>query len=249
MWVENDKINLAEAGADPDVLINNTSFPINTNDRTDTPLAISLDLFDTENTRLRNAELVELAYDKRSSVVAGHKNALLHKFAQRAIHSYAPTSNATFTPVLDKTGNAKFSFEDIIELQLKYNEIDASDDRVLVLSPKHQADLYKEDKGLFKAVMAKSGEPLYGFKVYTYSKMPIYVKASKTKKAFGSAFNPTDDAVASISFCASEVMKAIGTIDMFATIKDPAQRADIIGFQMRGVALPIRNKTLGAIIQ
>ena len=249
MWVENDKINLAEAGADPDVLINNTSFPIAVADRTDTPISVELDMFDTKNTRLRNAELIELAYDKRNSVINGHKNALLHKFAQKAIHAFAPTSNGIYTPVLNREAENAFKFSDIIDLQLKYNEMDAPDDRILVLSPKHQAALAKEDLSLYKAIMAQKGELLYGFKIFTYSKMPFYTKATGQKLAFGTAVNPANDAVASVAFCASEVMRAVGTVDMFAELKSPTERADIIGFQMRGIALPIRNKTIGAIIQ
>ena len=42
-------------------------------------------------------------------------------------------------------------------------------------------------------------------------------------------------------------MRAMGTVDMFAKEKDPEIRGDIIGFQMRALALPIRNKAIGAI--
>jgi len=34
---------------------------------------------------------------------------------------------------------------------------------------------------------------------------------------------------------------------MFETLKDPKTRADIVGFQQRGLSMPIRNKGIGAI--
>jgi hypothetical protein len=247
MWVDNNAINLAEAGADPNVLINNTTYPVPTNDRPDTPLRIQLDTLDTENTRLRSAELVELAYDKRSSVIAQHRKALVSKIAHRAAHAYAPASNTVNTPVLNKSSETSFKFEYIIDLQLEYNKLDAPEDRTIILAPQHMADLAKQDLTLYKAILAQPGQMLFGFKVFTYSKLPNYVKATGVKLAYGAAVT-SDHAVASVSFVDSEVMVCRGDADMFYTLKDPGERADIIGFQQRAIALPIRNKYNGAII-
>ena len=43
--VDNDIINMAEAGVDPNVLINNTTYPIKVVQRVDKPISIELDLF------------------------------------------------------------------------------------------------------------------------------------------------------------------------------------------------------------
>ncbi len=247
-FVDNDKINLAEAGVDPAVLINNTTYPIAINERTDTPHEILLDVWDTENTRLRNAEMVELAYDKRASVVRGHQQSLFSKFAARALHSYAPSVHGANTPVLNRSAEATFKFEDIIDLQTAYNELDVQGERILVLAPKHMASLAKQDLTLYKALMAKPGELLFSFKLYTSTTAPYYIKATGAKKAFGAAAT-SNDAQASVAWVKSEVMKAMGTVNMFYTLNDPGTRSDIIGFQMRGTALPMRNKFTGAIIQ
>jgi hypothetical protein len=42
-------------------------------------------------------------------------------------------------------------------------------------------------------------------------------------------------------------MKAMGTTEMFATLKDPANKGDIFNFQMRFVALPLRAKYFASI--
>ena len=42
-------------------------------------------------------------------------------------------------------------------------------------------------------------------------------------------------------------MRALGTFDMFERLKDPEQKGDIINFQMRGIALPKRNKMIASI--
>ena len=65
------------------------------------------------------------------------------------------------------------------------------------------------------------------------------------KNVFGS----TDTAYfASVAFCKSEVMKADGDIYMYSRVDDPEERATIVGFDKRFIAVPIRGKGIGAII-
>ncbi len=245
-FVENDKINLAEAGVTPNVLINNTTYPIAVSQRTDVPIALELETFDTENTLIRNIEKAELSYDKRQSVIFGHKQALRLEFSKKAAHAYAPASDGTLTPVLPTTGTAgSMTFDDILDLYKRFNEVDIpAQGRVLVLHPTHEAELRKQDYKLFKEMLT-TGD-LWGFKIYRFSQTPIFDKTTGAKKAFGAAPG-ANDTISSIAFQKDEVMKAIGTVDMFAKEKDPLERGDIIGFQMRALALPIRNKAIGAI--
>ena len=62
--VENNAINMAEAGVDPKVLINNTTYPIKVVSRVDKPIRIELDTFETENTLVRRPEAIEYSYDQ-----------------------------------------------------------------------------------------------------------------------------------------------------------------------------------------
>jgi hypothetical protein len=250
-FVENDKINLAEAGVDPTVLINNSSYPVAFAERSDTPLELVLDVYDTTGTVIRNAEIMELAYDKRSSVIAGHKNALLTKLSQRAIHAYAPASNDAYTPVLPTTGTVKdtfkmITFNDILTLKTALDNLDAPDDRVLVLNPTHYNQLAMQDLVLMKAIL-QGGERLFGFQIFTFSRTPVYNKTTGVKAAFGAGAAPSTDTIASVAFCASEVMRALGTFDMFERLNDPEQKGDIINFQMRAVALPKRTKMIASV--
>ena len=54
-------------------------------------------------------------------------------------------------------------------------------------------------------------------------------------------------AMASIAWIRTEVMRATGTVDVFHREKDPEARGDILGYQQRFSALPLRNKYIGAI--
>lgn len=111
--VEYNKINLAEAGVAPDVLVDNTDFPVPTASRNDTALELPLHTFDTKNTVVRNVEEMETAYAKMESVVRQHRNTLQAKTAAYAANSWAPTKAADLTPVKPTAGVGKISFEDI----------------------------------------------------------------------------------------------------------------------------------------
>ena len=268
-WVEYNTLNFADAGGDPNVLINNSSYPIATNQRTDTALTIALDTYDTENTRVRNTEEIEAAYDKLDSVIRQHRNALRQKCHDKAIHAYGPASDSADTPVILTTGASaaghlsamsitgtfnKFAIKDIANLKAKFDLNDwPVEGRCLVLHPLHQMDIINENQDLFKAfAKLQTGEifELYGFKILPYTKTPIYTEATGAKAAFGAAAAPAADTISSVAFLESEVMKAEGDMEMFYKPKgiNTEQRADEIGFQKRFIALPLRGVGISAII-
>jgi hypothetical protein len=259
--VEYNTINLAEIGADPQVLVNNTTYPVPFADRADVPLALPLDYYDTEGTVVRNAEQQQLAYNKMDTVISQHGKALGAAQSLKAAWNFAPQANGAFTPVLPTLGNAKvayavgsrlpFSFRNIIAAAQAFDAINApTDGRVLVLGTQHKQDLLNEDVNLFKGFADyKTGMigQLYGFDIYTSTQCPTYNNTTNTKNAYGAAPAGTD-AVSSFFFVDTEVMRAQGTMDMFSRLRDPEARGDIVGFQQRFVALSIRGKLQGAVV-
>jgi len=261
--VENNTINLAEIGADPEVLVNNTTYPVPFADRADVPLQLPLDYYDTKGTVVRNAEAIQLAYPKMDSVVRQHGKALAKAQSAKAAWNFTPQADGTYTPVIvttlsdgataPATGQViPFNFEAIINLGQKFDEMEIPQEgRVLVLDTTHKASLLKQDLKLYKALTNQAkGEMLmqYGsFDIYVSTQTPRFNGTTKAKKAFGAAAAGTD-VRSSFAFVDSEVMRAVGTMDMFSRLRDPEARGDIIGFQQRFVALSIRGKYIGAII-
>ena len=257
--VEYDKINMAEAGVDPNVLINNTTYPIKVVQRIDTPISIELDKFETENTLIRRPEVIEYSYDQLESVIRGHRQSLRAKTAEKAAHAYAPQKDSEFTPVIETTGETasgrkRLTFEDIIALKGRFDSVDIPlEDRFLVLSPEHATDLLLEDIKLFKDLTnIKDGKPFNfaGFSMLQFSKMPKYEMNSTSnvleKVAFGT--ETTSKMFCSFAFHADEVMKADGEMFMYANENDAKERGTIVGFDKRFIALPMRNKGVGAIV-
>lgn len=251
-FVEYNKINLAEAGVDPKVLVDNTTFPVASAQRTDTPLELPLHTFDTENTIVRNIEEKESAYNKMDSVIRAHRNALRTKTAAFAAASWAPSKNAALTPVrattgaVNKTGQKALSFEDVLQLRSWFTGHDVPvDSLVLVLNSIHEADLMAEDMKLYKTMIAE--RRIWGITYFTSSVLPYYTAATGVKKAYGAAVTTDTDTQASLLYCDTEVMRALGTTEVFARYKDPKERGDIIGYQQRFTALPIRGKYVAAL--
>ena len=254
---DNDIINMADAGFDPDVLINNTTYPIAIKERADTPLSFELDLFETENTLVKNPEAVELSYDKMETVLYGHRMALQNTTSVKAAHAFAPNSNTVSTPVLRTTGDdngegfKRLKIEDILKLKRSFDVLNIPvDSRYLVLDPRHTEDLILYDLKSFKDITDfVNGTPkrFAGFNVLEFTKNPIFDNTTGVKKSFG-AVATDNDVFSSFAFSSNEVMKADGTIQMYERVNDPELRGTVVGFDKRFIALPIRNKGIGAIV-
>lgn len=249
--VENNKINLAEAGIDPRVLIDNQVYPVPTTPRTDVPKELLLHTFDTENTVVRNIEEKESSYKKMESVVRSHRNSLVKGTAGYAAYNWCPAGDGEFTPVIESSGavNAsgvkRVSFEDFLQMEAKFRGMDVDmGSLVAVLNAVHLADLMAEDMKLYKDVLA-SGK-LFSFSLFSYSGLPYFNTASKKKLAFGSAVTQADTQ-ASLCYCDTEVMRAVGDVEMFVNYKDAKERGDVVGFQQRFTGLSIRGKYAAAI--
>lgn len=251
-FVEYNKINLAEAGVDPTVLIDNTTYPVAMSTRADQPLELPLHTFDTENTIVRNIEKKELAYNKVESVTRAHRNALTKKMAAFAAHGWCPNKDGEYTPVLssggavNKLGVKALTFEDLLMMEARFRDMDVDMDTLIaVLNPMHYADLMAQDMKLYKEVIA-SGK-IFSFKLRSYSATATFDSTTGIKKAYGAAADPDKDTRSSLIYSSTEVMRAMGETDVFSTLNDPAARGDILGFQQRASFLPIRGKYIGAI--
>ncbi len=258
-WVGNDVIKLNEIGADPEVLIDNTTYPIAVSTRTDTSTAISLFKYSTKNTQVTNDELYALPYDKIGSVQQQHRETLEEETQAHALHSLAPVGNTVKTPILvttgpnDGTGRKRLISKDLInykkDLSVPALKIPRKG-RVLVLCPEHIADLLIEDKALeVQYHNHKEGaisKNYYGFELYEDIYAPVYT-ADLTKIPFGSA---TVGTAASVLFLAQRTAKARGSVIryMAKAENDPQNRKTVIGFDLYFLVIPTSLKGQGAIV-
>lgn len=246
--VDNNAINLAEVGADPEVVENNSVWPLTPAQRTDKGIRIPLATFDTKPTHITNVEEMETNYNKAESVSKQHANTLYKKACMSAAYNLSPQTHATATPVLKTTGAANsngykaLTFNDITDLSLAFDNADLPQEgRILLLCPQHKKDLKNENIKLFKQMM--TDKEIDGFKIYTFTGTPRYDVAGGTKKPYGAA----DGNPSSVAIVTGEAMRAMGTIEGEPEKRWADYRGWLLGFQMRFVAMPFRAFGYGAV--
>lgn len=260
-YAENDVIHMVDVGGDPEVLVNNTTYPIAIQQITDTDAVFSLDKFQTKPTSITDDELYALSYDKMSSVKERHSQALLVKKYAKAIHALAPDSNAAKTPVLKTTGDVEggaatgrrmLQRTDIIALKKRFDVMQVpAEDRRLVLCPDHVNDLLMQDQKFaeqyYNYTTGKIAN-LYGFQVYEFVNNPVY-KTAGTKVAFGTAAG-ANEFQASVAFYGKMTFKATGSTKMYYSEAktDPQNQRSLVNFRHYFIVLPKKKEAIAAIM-
>lgn len=257
--VNNDVIHLVEVGVDPDVLINNTTYPIPLQALDDKDIAIQLDKFQTKVTPVTDDELYAISYDKMARVKESHGNAINDSKFAKAAHALCAQSNTATTPVLETTGardeatgRLKLCVQDLIELKRALDKLKVpADNRRLVLCTDHVNDLL-ETSQVFKEqynINRNDGTvgKLYGFNIYEFANNPLYTKAGE-KKAVG-AEAETGEFQCSFAFYVPRTFKATGSTKMYFSeaSTDPEYQRNKINFRHYFVCLPKKNDA-GAVL-
>ena len=250
-YVENNKLHLAEAGIEPAVYEdyfagNENDLPVA--DISDIPSEVVLKTYSTEQTRHRQLQEIELQYNRRESIIKRHRISLEKNLGKRAAFEWTPAADDANNKLL-VLGAGDSVIDAIIDLQLFYAQKDKAGNANICLSPEHMASIRKEDKTLYKAIMAEKGMKLYDFNIYSYSQNPLFDNTN-AKKPFGAA-QVAGDKRCSFTWVTDEVFRAFGDVEMYATLRDAGLQADILSFAQRALLGKIRAnnpKYLGAIV-
>lgn len=256
-FTDKNIIHLVDVGVDPDVLINNTTYPIPITAIDDADIPISLDKFQTEATPITDDELQGLSYDKRSSIQERHAKAILEAKYKKSIHALAPASNASKTPVIattganDGNGRRMITRQDIIRLKDKFDKLQVPEaGRRLVLCTDHVNDLLMYDQKFAEQYYNyASGKimNMYGFEVYSYVANPSYA-ANGVKLAWG-VTPSAGQHQASVAFYVNHAFKASGTTKFYLSeaATDPTTQRTLLNYRHYFVTLPKKQEALGAI--
>ncbi len=248
--VNNDVIHLVEVGVDPDVLINNTTYPIPLQALDDKDIAIKLDKFQTKVTPITDDELYAASYDKMARVKESHGNSINDSKFAKAAHALCAQENTAKTPVLkttgerdETTGRCRLTMSDVVALKAAMDKLGVpADNRRLVLCPDHVNDLllvsqtFREQYNIDRTT-GKVGK-LYGFDVYEYANTPLYTQAGK-KKNLGTAA-AAGEFNCSFAFYTPRVFKATGSTKMYYSeaATDPEYQRNKINFRHYFICLP-----------
>lgn len=248
-YVEHNKLHLAEAGVEPPVhedFFATANNPLPVADIADIANEVVLHTYSTEQTRHRQLQEIELAYDKRSSVIQRHRVSLAKNIGKRAAYAWSPKKDDAWNKVCNLSSSDSV-IDAIIDIKAFLEGKDIYDGINICLNADHFARIRKEDKRLYKDIMNEN--QMYGIKVFRYNQTPLYTKTGE-KKPFG-ATKDTDDKQSSIVWVTDEVFRCFGDIEMYATLRDSGLQADTISFAQRALVGVIRAKNpkyLGAIL-
>ncbi|MBS2100704.1 hypothetical protein [Carboxylicivirga linearis] len=252
-------IHLVYMGVQPDVLINNTTYPIDSQALDQEDIPISLDKYQTKVTPITDDELYALSYEKISVVKRKHARAIAIAKFKKSIHALAPSGNTTDMPVIvttgddDGTGRKKLTWGDLVTLKRKLDKLEIpKEGRRLVLCQDHLNDLL-ETSQTFKDQYydATSGKVFnrLGFEFYDYVANPYYNSTTLAKLSFG-ATPVAGDYEASVFFSVARAAKATGWTKMYysESSTDPDNQQNRVNFRHYFIVLPTQEDSRGAIV-
>lgn len=254
--VNNEVVHLVDVGGDPDVLINNTTYPIAAQELEDGDIALGLDKFQTKKTAVSDDQLFAISYDKLGSVIERHGDAITIAKFKKAAHALAPNSNTTKTPVVptsgeDDNGRKKCTRKDIIALKRKLDALQVpTAGRRLVLCSDHVNDLLEDDQKFrdqyYNFTTGKIAN-MYGFEVYEFENCPYFTKEG-TKVPFKNSPSGTDHQ-ASFCFYTKRVFRAQGSTKMYYrdAQTNPDYQQNEVNFRHYYIVLPKKMEAIGAI--
>lgn len=259
---EANVIHIPTSSFKPDVLINNTAYPLALQAYTDAEVTVQLDKYQTKPTTLTDDQVMGASYNRIDAATRMHTRAILEKKYAKAIHAICPATNAAATPVVKTTGaivgggaagRRRLKYDDIVALKDKFDaNMVPMQGRRLVLSTDHYNDLLldRERFGDTLVNYNKGGvAPIVaGFEIYQYVANPLINKTTLAKKAFGVA-GAAGDWPASVAFYVPNIAKKTGLTKQYYadSAKDPANQINSIAYRHYFIAVPAEAKYIGAI--
>jgi hypothetical protein len=251
---ESNIIHIPTTAFSPDVLINNSTYPIAVQAYNDDSLIISLDKYQTKATSIADDKVIGASYRVIEAATKPHIININAKKYQKAIHALCPDTNTASTPVISvkDTITNVFSYDDLVALKDKFDSIAAPmEGRRIVLSSKHYNDLLLDRKNFGdQLINYKAGQAapvIAGWEVYSYLANPKFT--GTTKKAFDALATGTDKTV-SVAFVINNVAKKTGlTKQYYKDAKsDPENQTNLLNYRHYFIALPFEKKWIGAIV-
>lgn len=259
--VNNDVIHLVDVGVDPDVLVNNTTYPIPLQALDDQDIAVKLDKFQTKVTPITDDELYASSYDKMSRVKEAHANALLDAELAKAAHALCPSLKNSGRVVMT-TGETRndvrrqrATLADVVSLKRTLDGLGVpAEGRRLVLCPDHVNDLLETEQTFREQYNINRGDGtvgrLYGFDVYEFGNTPVY-GADGSKQDLGTLAGAGSEGPwhCSFAFYVPRVFKATGSVKMYfsAAETDPEYQRNKVNFRHMFLCMPKKEDAMAVL--
>lgn len=250
---EQNIIHLPVETFKPEVLINNSTYPIALQNFNDDEVTIQLDKYQTKVTTLSDDQIIGASYRRIDSATRGHVVQINSAKYKKSIHAIAPAVNTAKTPVVNLSNHQGDVYDAIVALKSAFDNAEVpAEGRRLVLCNDHYNQLLR-DRNRFGDLLSnmntgKTAPVIAGFEIYSYIGNPTYDSTGK-KKAWG-AIPIEGDVPASVAFYKGNIAKKTGITKQYfspASV-DPENQTNKLNYRHYFIALPAKNETVGAII-
>ena len=248
--VDGQTIKFPEGGADPAVYKNRTS-DVDSVEPTETVYSEDLDVYDSQNYKIRNIYLHALPFDKVQFYTRKSADSIVKKEIADAAYAFAPLQAGTKSIVMATTGDASDGFKmltlaDVLTIARTADRMQMPEgNRNLVLPSDWWWDLVNNNeilKGQLKyqqntGVIDPKIVNYYGINIHKSlgDKLGLGYDTNTSKKAAQGAAITGTVCPAALFFCGQEVYRAGGQFEMFYKDKsvNTDGRAYEFGFQHR----------------
>lgn len=258
---EKNIIYIGTTDFEPDVLINNTTYPLEAQEYSDGTVQITLDKYQPKVVTLSDDQVLGASYPKIDAATRTTTTAITKKKFGKAAHAITPAGNTTNTPILKTTGETvgtrkRCVYEDLVALKGAFDKVvglDGTEERRLVLCTDHWNDLLLDRKNfgnlLVDYAAGKPAPVIAGFKIYGYSNNPYVTVSTLAKKAYGTV-PAVGDQQASFAFVKENIAKKTGKTKQYflPSVINPRGQSNELGYRHYFVAMPKRNKYIGALV-
>lgn len=253
---ESNIINIPISDFDPEVLINNTTYPIALQAYSDDGAIIQLDKYQTKVTTLSDDQVIGAAHDRITAATKPHVKSITKAKYRKAIHAIAPSSSTTNTPVLECTGpvigtRKRMIYEDLVAMKDQADTLEWPEEgRRVVLSTDHYNDLLLLKDEIGKALVnyekGKTMPTIAGWEVYSYIANP-YFSTAGAKLAFG-AIPISTDRKATVYFSVDNIAKKTGLTKQYfkKADTDPENQTNMLNYRHYFIAMPVRSRYIAA---
>ncbi len=256
---ESNVIHVPTSSFKPDVLINNSTYPLALQAYTDSKVTIQLDKYQTLVTTLTDDQVIGAAYDRIDSATRTHVESILEKKYGKAAHAIAPSANTGTTPVMLTTGTLvggrrRLIYDDLVNFGLACDAAGMSRiGRRFVPSPQHYADMLLDRQNFGdQLVNYREGTlapKIAGFEIFpSFINNPFYTVSTKAKIAFASTPGAGTTSQASVAFAKSGIAKKTGLTRQYYDKPTARNQQNEYALRHYFIAVPFETKDVASVI-
>ncbi len=267
-FVDNDVVNIPQAGGLPTVVKDRDVLPAPVSKRTDSNKSYTLSQYTTDAIVVQSLEELQTNYAKRESVLSDHRSALADEIAKDCLYNWAVATSADSSRIIRTSGATTgiapdgtaasrkiMTKEDVAKIarQMDKDNMPMSE-RYLLLPVDMYYDLFDDAELLRKDFMNQAALPtgvidrLFNFNIMLApANLPLFDNtATPVIKAVGSAVAGSDN-FAGLAWHRSAVCKAMGAIDVRLDADNPVYYGDVMTAEAMHGSTTMRSDKKGII--